>query len=722
MPEAPAPEQTAETQLGEFSIESVLGEGGSGTVYAARWGHRQVALKVLRESILPSDSERRHFLDEAQLLADVNHPGVVRILGFGELPDGRPYLAMERLEGESLGSRLQRGPIPVERALPLFDQLAQAVQTLHDRGLIHRDIKPENVFLVRGEQYAVLLDFGIAKTLDAPDSTVTREGGVRGTPAYMAPERFFGASASAATDIYELAVVLFTMLTGQLPWEQSSDPVTRLNPRRPSSLGVPLPGALEDRLLAALSSRGENRPGTVRDFAQQVVESIHEAPRAGARRTADLPTAPQAMTVPGKAADPATAPTLAVTPQLAAAPSPLVGMDTTSPNVITGPRGATVPAAGLPARAEPTPSRGHGRGRTLALLGALLLVVGVIATITVLKLRRSGAPASPAGTTHTSGPPRNDASVRKRKPPVGPDKLVWKLHPADTKVLLRVDVSQLKTSPVFRAIVAGGKGVDKISYLAVLKKACNIDLLEQLEWVSVGISGPDKNPDFDAALRGGWTRAAVESCIAKLGKLGEVASSVKREGRISRVKFATSSFWIAWPDDKTFFISSRNAATRAWIEDRLAGKSPARSSTALWTVYEELKQKTSVWVAAAAPDWMTGEFVKGLPSPNRGGLSVHCAQDLQLQAQVVFQDAKAALAARDAVQLKLQKLKNNTYLNMLLTKAEVGGKGSDVILTIYLDNSSALLFAKAVAAYLGSTDWKGLTTDSDKSAGAPGKK
>jgi len=177
--------------LGEFRIDAVLGQGGSGIVYDAAWGPRRVALKVLHPSLVHSERVRAQFFAEAERLKTITHPSVVKVLAFGELPDQRPYLAMERLDGETMAGVLARGPLELARALELFGELCSAVGALHDQGLIHRDLKPENVFIVGGK-HAVLLDFGIAKDLAAPASTTTQDGGVRGTPAYMAPERFFG--------------------------------------------------------------------------------------------------------------------------------------------------------------------------------------------------------------------------------------------------------------------------------------------------------------------------------------------------------------------------------------------------------------------------------------------------------------------------------------------------------------------------------------------------
>src|SRR5690348_11431733 len=199
----PSIEPTLPGQLGDFVIVGVLGTGGSGVVLDARWGHREVALKVLHPTLIATARERAQFLEEARRLQEISHPGVVKVLASGELPDGRPYLAMEKLAGPTLAAKLATGALPLGRAVALFEQLSGAVQALHDRGLVHRDLKPENVVLV-GDSHAVLLDFGIAKALAAPASTTTQDGGVRGTPAYMAPERFFGQPANVSTDVYEL--------------------------------------------------------------------------------------------------------------------------------------------------------------------------------------------------------------------------------------------------------------------------------------------------------------------------------------------------------------------------------------------------------------------------------------------------------------------------------------------------------------------------------------
>jgi len=280
-----------ETQLGPFVIERELGRGGAGVVYAARHQGRRVALKVSIDEL--PERDKQHFLQEAELLARVSHPAVIEILDSGTLPDGRPFLVMPLLEGETLGARIARGRLAPDLSVRLFTQLVAAVTALHDAGIVHRDIKPENVMYLEAEEQLVLLDFGIARELERSTSTTTRLNLVRGTPGCMAPERFFGVRASASSDVYELGVVLYAMLVGHLPWDDPTDPEARLRPRPPAELGIELPVGLGPLLLEALSTRPDRRP-TLRDLTARLREIdtdvlVAREPGAVPRATAPLP-------------------------------------------------------------------------------------------------------------------------------------------------------------------------------------------------------------------------------------------------------------------------------------------------------------------------------------------------------------------------------------------------------------------------------------------------
>ncbi|MFO0668478.1 MAG: protein kinase [Polyangiaceae bacterium] len=278
-------------RVGAFELTDLLGEGGMGAVYGGTADGVRVAVKVLKSDLALTDRERRRFLDEAAKMRRVSHPSIVPVLDAGTLPDGRPFLSMPRLEGETLAARLERGVLPIDEALGFFAELASAVTALHDAGLVHRDVKPENVFLTEGR--AVLLDLGIAREVDGASSTTTMEGKTRGTPAYMAPERFFGAPATLKSDVYELAVVLYCMLVGRVPWDDPTDPMGRLHPAPPHERSA-TPRALSLVLLRALSTRPEIRPDNASAFAAEIARArdADGAPESGPRTTAKLASAP----------------------------------------------------------------------------------------------------------------------------------------------------------------------------------------------------------------------------------------------------------------------------------------------------------------------------------------------------------------------------------------------------------------------------------------------
>ncbi|MFI5170710.1 MAG: serine/threonine-protein kinase, partial [Vicinamibacterales bacterium] len=223
------------TRIDDYVIVSPLGAGGMGEVYRARDAKlgRDVALKLL-PSALASDAERLARFDrEAKLLASLNHPGIAHLYGFetATLEDGTrvPVLVMELVEGEDLAARLKRGAIPVDEALAIARQMAEALEEAHEKGIVHRDLKPANVKLTPGGQVKVL-DFGLAKAYSGDAATGsssdlsqsptlahagTEAGLILGTAAYMSPEQARGKPVDRRADIWALGVVLFEMLTGQ---------------------------------------------------------------------------------------------------------------------------------------------------------------------------------------------------------------------------------------------------------------------------------------------------------------------------------------------------------------------------------------------------------------------------------------------------------------------------------------------------------------------------
>jgi eukaryotic-like serine/threonine-protein kinase len=197
-----------------FIMEALAGEGGMGRVYRSfdRVQGQHVALKLLAADD-PGHAAR--FAEEARILADLDHPGVVRWIAHGEDAGGQRWLALEWLEGEDLAARLLRGPLSVEDTLAVGLAAAEALSVAHAHGVIHRDIKPSNLFLVGGDPRRVkLLDFGVARR-NSVTRAVTRSGVVVGTPGYIAPEQIHGDPTDARADVFALGAVLYECFAGR---------------------------------------------------------------------------------------------------------------------------------------------------------------------------------------------------------------------------------------------------------------------------------------------------------------------------------------------------------------------------------------------------------------------------------------------------------------------------------------------------------------------------
>jgi eukaryotic-like serine/threonine-protein kinase len=210
---------TSGTRLGPYEIVALLGIGGMGEVYRARDTklNREVAIKTLPESFAKDPERLARFSREAQVLAALNHPNIAHIHGFEE-STGVPALVMELVEGPTLADRIARGPIPMDEALMLAKQVADALEAAHEQAIIHRDLKPANI-KVRKDGTVKVLDFGLAKALateSAATVTVlgTATGVVLGTPAYMSPEQARGETADRQADIWSFGVVFYELLTG----------------------------------------------------------------------------------------------------------------------------------------------------------------------------------------------------------------------------------------------------------------------------------------------------------------------------------------------------------------------------------------------------------------------------------------------------------------------------------------------------------------------------
>ena len=395
--------QAADPLIGQviadrYHVTGLLGEGGMGRVYVAehvRMG-RKSALKVMSPALAAAADAITRFNREAANASRINHPNVAAIYDFGETSDGLLYIAMEFVEGETLHALVQRaGPLPAARAAQIARGAADALAAAHHLGIIHRDLKPDNIMLARqldGSDWVKVVDFGIAKSVAAAGQsggggqTVTTAGVSLGTPEYMSPEQLAGEKLDARTDIYSLGLVLFHMLTGELPYPKltSKETLVRRLTSPPATLAdvrpdVSWPPAIQAVLTRALDPEPSRRFDTVAEFGRAIVDAAAQGSAGDLERTVRLSSMQPAV------AAPALAPTgVHQAAPAAAPPVPLARPSAT--------------------RKLPEPKRpGRGRAAGTALVVLLLAVAGYLG----LRARRqaTGAVASlpaPADTT----PPR----------------------------------------------------------------------------------------------------------------------------------------------------------------------------------------------------------------------------------------------------------------------------------------------------------------------------
>ncbi|HEV7501713.1 MAG TPA: response regulator [Vicinamibacteria bacterium] len=275
---------------GRYRLEARVGAGNFGTVYKAR--HLEldhtVAVKVLQSSAMTDPDAMTRFRREGITACRVRHPNAVGVLDFGITSRGVAYLVMELLAGYPLEDEIKGGRVlPLGRALRIVSAVGEALAVAHRAGIVHRDIKPGNVFLHQagGQEVPKVLDFGIAKIAGAAalQQRVTLEGWIVGTPVYMAPERFGSEEITGEADVYSAGIMLYQMLTGRLPFDADSDPMSVAmkhkhdEPPRLRALRPDAPAAVEEAILSALRKHPSQRP-TAAQFAALLQAALPPSP------------------------------------------------------------------------------------------------------------------------------------------------------------------------------------------------------------------------------------------------------------------------------------------------------------------------------------------------------------------------------------------------------------------------------------------------------------
>jgi serine/threonine protein kinase len=407
------------TTVGAYRVARLLGVGGMGRVYKGvqpQIGSR-VAIKVLSRECSDRRDLVERFFSEARAVNLIRHESIVNVLDLASLPDGRPYIIMEYLDGAALASAIERvpqfGPLPLGTVARLAVEVLDALGAAHAKGIVHRDLKPDNLFVTPSGRPKVL-DFGIAKLLPELGGSYTQTGSLLGTPHYMAPEQAAGQPVDYRADLYAMGVILFECVTGQKPFHGSSlFDLLRKHvdepPPRPAALRPDLPPAFEHAILTALAKAPDHRWPSAQAMSTALQQATMQLPPeqwAPLHRGA----ASGVMRAPSGAAWNPTPASWSSTSQPASLPGHAVGPAGTHPGAHPTTVSGQVGAAGA--------KKSHG-GLWIALA---VLVAGGGITAAIVAGRGEGGTNIAAGPTTsptaTPGAPRSVPTAEA--PPPGP--------------------------------------------------------------------------------------------------------------------------------------------------------------------------------------------------------------------------------------------------------------------------------------------------------------
>jgi serine/threonine protein kinase len=381
------------TPFGRYRLVELLGRGGMGEVWRAHDTDtdRIVAIKLLPAHFSENEEFQKRFRREAHAAAGLNSPHVVPIHNYGEI-DGRLYVDMRLIEGRDLQSVLAEGPLEPKRAVRIIEGVALALHAAHQIGLVHRDVKPSNI-LLDGNDFAYLIDFGIARAAD--ETRMTQTGNTIGTFQYIAPERLgTGAAEDGRVDIYSLACVLYECLAGDPPFD--SDTMAHLvaahlstPPPRPSITQPNVPAHLDEVIATGMAKNPDERYATTVELAN----AAHDAITVPIKRPAPAPTLLPTTEQPGNR--------VTAKPRTVKAESPAPAKSAPPPQ----------PAPPIPARAG-----GISRGTIALIAGAIALVAVIVAAVGIAALGKHG----PSGSSPPSSSPPSSSAPSSQSTPEPP--------------------------------------------------------------------------------------------------------------------------------------------------------------------------------------------------------------------------------------------------------------------------------------------------------------
>jgi serine/threonine-protein kinase len=373
---------------GKYRIDAFISAGGMGSVYRAQHVmlDKTVAVKVIKNELVTSDEVVARFQREARAASNLHHPNIVSVYDLGQTADGTLYIAMEFIDGPSVKQVIRRnGPLAPRECVDILRQVASALSATHRKQIVHRDLKSDNLMLASedGRTVAKLVDFGIAKTFDESSTQLTAAGYMLGTPHYMSPEQAGGHPVDHRADVYSLGVILYEMLTGELPFGETSltsmlvKLATEMPPlpslRRPDR---PVPPALDAVAMRCLEKDPERRYQSADEFAEALKRASMEIDSPPATTYLPIPAAEATIVRPSGSREIVPPPT----------PTP------------SDRRVATAPVA--------APRAGLGLA-ALVKIGAAVLAVGIVAVAAVVGIGRWRTPhpdTATAAAAQSAGP------------------------------------------------------------------------------------------------------------------------------------------------------------------------------------------------------------------------------------------------------------------------------------------------------------------------------
>ncbi|HEY5920487.1 MAG TPA: protein kinase [Kofleriaceae bacterium] len=446
---------TADSLVGaevrRFKLMRLIGKGGMGRVYEgvhSEIGSR-VAVKVIAEQYASDADHAERFFAEARAVNMIRHDGIVNIFDLDRLPDGRPVIVMEFVEGQTLRQVMAAGRLPLGGLCVALVQVLEALHAAHEIGIVHRDLKPDNIMITPSGRTKVL-DFGIAKLLLVPagqQAPRTRTGTVLGTPEYMAPEQIDEGIADARTDVYAMGIVMFEAITGRRPFDGPSDyAIMRAQVETPPpslrAMRGDVPAALEHVIMGALAKRPRDRFANAKAMANALRQASRELPEdqwrsLGANGFAvRLPTEP-VLTEPSPAESLPTAPRMMPVAEMETAKQTPRARDTNMDVAADALRSAHYtadvvrmqPAAAEQQNAATRPSRPPAvreathptRATKRPLVFAVLGIASVVAIVAIVFAVTRPPPAQPRAQVATTPAVTVDAAVDLTDAPDGPD-------------------------------------------------------------------------------------------------------------------------------------------------------------------------------------------------------------------------------------------------------------------------------------------------------------